>query len=247
MTTTLDILSLALLDAGIIGQGQTASAEDTNNAYTRLQWMVEQWQRKRYLVFHLLNLTVTSTGQTTPYTIGPGGQFSIGTRPDRLENGNFFRQLVQSSPNQVDYRLELLESYEDYNRIVLKQLTTFPGYVFYDPAYPLGKLYFWPVPQASIYLMNVLVKATLIDIITATGLTTPLDATLPNEYFQALYLSLAEILRSAYRLPGDPALTGRAKESREVLRDAAAAIARLTMPDDLIRPGTYNVYSDQIS
>ena len=95
--------------------------------------------------------------------------------------------------------------------------------------------------------MNVLVKATLIDIITATGLTTPLDATLPNEYFQALYLSLAEILRSAYRLPGDPALTGRAKESREVLRDAAAANARLTMPDDLIRPGTYNVYSDQIS
>lgn len=247
MTTTLDIINLALLDAGIIGQGQTASSEDVNNAYTRLQWMIEQWQRKRYLVFHLINLTLTSTGQTTPYTIGPGGQFVIGTRPDRVETGCFFRQLVQSSPNQIDYPLELLESFEDYNRIALKKLQTFPGYVFYDPAYPLGNLYFWPVPQATIYLMNVLVKATLIDIITSAGLTTMLDAVLPNEYFQAMYLSLAEILRSAYRLPPDQMLSARAKESREVLRGAAAAIARLRMPDDLIRPGVYNPYSDQIT
>jgi hypothetical protein len=247
MTTTLDIINLALLDAGVIGQGQTASAEDTNNAYTRMQWMIQQWQRKRYLVFHLLNINVTSTGQTTPYTIGPGGQFQIGTRPDKLENGCFFRQLVQSSPNQVDYPLELLESFEDYNTITLKKLTTFPGYIFLDPSYPLGSLYVWPVPQAGIYSINVLVKATLIDIITANALTTVLDATLPNEYFKAIYESLAEILRSAYRLPPDPALTGRAKESREVLRDASAAIARLRMPADLIRPGTYNVYSDQIT
>ena len=247
MTTTLDIINLALLDAGIIGQGQTASAEDVNNAYTRMQWMIQQWQRKRYLVFHLVNLTLTSTGQTTPYTIGPGQQFQLGTRPDKLENGCYFRQLVQSSPNQVDYTLEILETWEDYNKIVLKKLITFPGYIFLDPAYPVGLLYVWPIPQANIYSINVLVKATLIDIITATGLTTPLDATLPNEYFKAIYESLAEILRSAYRLPPDPGLSGRAKESREVLRDANAAIARLRMPDDLIRPGNYNVYSDQIT
>ena len=212
-----------------------------------MQWMIDQWQRKRYLTFHLINLTLTSTGQTGPYTIGPAGQFVVGTRPDRLESGCFFRQLIQSSPNQVDYPLELLESFEDYNRVALKGLKTFPGYVFYDPAYPLGNLYFWPIPQAGIYMMNVLIKCTLIDIITSAGLQTVLDAVLPNEYFQAIYLSLAEILRTAYRLPLDPALSGRAKESREVIRGAAAAIARLRMPDDLIRPGVYNPYSDQIT
>ena len=194
-----------------------------------------------------MNLNVVSTGQTTPYTIGPGGQFAIGTRPDKLENGCFFRQLVQSSPNQVDYPLDLLQSFEDYNKITLKKLTTFPGYIFLDPAYPLGNLYVWPIPQASIYSINVLVKCTLIDLITSAGLITVLDTVLPNEYFQAIYLSLAEILRTAYRLPLDPALSGRAKESREVLRDANAAIARLRVPADLVRPGIYNVYSDQIN
>lgn len=213
-----------------------------------MQWMIEQWQRKRWLTFHLVNLALTSTGQTGPYTIGPGGQFAVGTRPDRLETGNYFRQLVQSSPNQVDYPLELLESFEDYNRIALKALATFPGYVYYDPAYPLGNLYFWPIPQANLYSMNVLVKCTLIDLITgAKGLATVLDAVLPNEYFQAIYLSLAEILRTAYRLPVDPILSARAKESREVIRGAAAQLARLRMPDDLIRPGVYNPYSDQIT
>ncbi len=247
MTTPLDLINIALFDSGIIGQGQTAAAEDVNNAYTRMQWMINQWQRKRYLTFHLINLQLTSTGQTTPYTVGSGGQFSIGTRPDRLENGCFFRQLVQSSPNQIDYPLELLESFEDYNRIALKGLSTFPGYVFYDPAFPLGNAYFWPIPQAGIYMMNLLVKCTLIDIITSNGQTTVLDAVLPNEYFQAIYLSLAEILRTAYRLPVDPILTGRAKDAREVIRGAAAQIARLRMPDDLIRPGVYNPYSDQIT
>lgn len=245
MTTVLDLINMALLDSGIIGVGQVANAEDVNNAYTRLQWMIQQWQRKRYLTFHLLNLPLTSTGASS-YTVGPGGDFQIGTRPDRLESGCFFRQLVQSSPNQIDYPLELLESYEDYNRIALKQLQTFPAYVYYDPAYPLGKVYFWPIPQPGIYQMNLLVKCTLIDIVSG-GVATVLDAVLPNEYFQAIYVSLAEILRTAYRLPVDPILSGRAKDSREVIRNASAQLARLRMPDDLIRPGVYNPYSDQIT
>ena len=236
---------MALLDSGIIGVGQTPNAEDINNGYTRLIWMVESWQKKRWLTFQLTNLTLTSTGAVS-YTVGPGGDFNIAIRPDRLETGCFFRQLVQSSPNQIDYPLELLESWEDYNRIALKQLQTFPGYVFYDPGYPLGTVRFWPTPQPGIYLMNLLVKIPLSTLI-STGLTTVLDTVLPQEYYYALYLSLAEVLRTAYRLPADPALSGRAKESREVLRDAAAAIARLRMPDDLIRPGVYNPYSDQIT
>lgn len=240
-----DLIAMALLDSGIIGQGQTPSAEDMNNAYTRLIWMIDSWQKKRWLVYQLQNLQATSTGAQS-YTVGPGGDFNIEVRPDRLETGCYFRQLVQSSPNQIDYPLELLESWEDYNRIALKALETFPGYVFYDPGYPLGTVYFWPVPQPSIYLMNLLVKTTL-SIVIAGGLTQELDQILPSEYYQAIYLSLAEILRTAYRLPVDQILSARAKESRQVIRNAAAQIARLRMPDDLIRPGVYNPYSDQIT
>jgi hypothetical protein len=244
VTTPLDLINLALLDAGVIGVGQTANAEDTNNAWTRLLWLLQQWQRKRYLVFQLKELGVVSTGAQS-YSIGPGGDVNVPVRPDRLDNGCYFRQLVQSSPNQVDYPLELLESWEDYSRVALKSLQTFPAYVFYDPGFPLGTLHFWPVPQPAIYQMFVLAKVNLSTLFATQ--TTLLDAILPNEYFQALYLSLAEILRTAYRLPVDPILVQRAKESREVLRGANTALARLRMPDSLVRPGVYNPYSDQIT
>jgi hypothetical protein len=244
VTTPLDLINLALLDSGVIGVGQTANAEDTNNAWTRLLFLLQQWQRKRFLVFQMQELGLASTGQQS-YSIGPGGDFNVSIRPDRLDNGCFFRQLIQSSPNQVDYPLELLESWEDYSRICLKQLSTFPAYVFYDPGYPLGTLHFWPVPQATLYQMFVLAKINLSTLFTTQ--TVVLDQILPNEYFQALYLSLAEILRTAYRLPVDPMLTSRAKESREVLRGANTALARLRLQAELIRGGVYNPYSDQIT
>jgi len=244
VTTPLDLINLALLDAGVIGVGQTANAEDTNNAYTRLQFLIKQWDRKRYLVFQMQETGLTSTGAQS-YSIGPGGQFNLPVRPDRLDNGCYFRQLVQSSPNQVDYPLELIESWEDYSRICLKKLSTFPAYVFYDPGFPLGTVYFWPVPQAGIYEMFLLSKISLSNLITSQTLV--LDSILPNEYFQALYLTLAEILRTAYRLPVDPILSQRAKEAREVLRGANTALARLRMPDSMVRPGVYNPYSDQIT
>jgi len=241
-TTPQGLITLALKDAGIIGVGQTALAEDMNDGLTRLNMLLAQWQRKRFLVWGLQNLLATSTGATS-YSVGPGGAFVTNVRPDRLENGCFFRQLVQSSPNQVDYPLELLESWEDYNRIALKQLSTFPAYVFYDPAgYPNGTVYFWPTPQATIYALNILVKLQLSQFATLTQ-----AISLPNEYFKAIYLSLAEIFRIAYRLPPDQLLTQMAKEARETVRGAATALARLRMPDDLVRPGVYNPYSDQIT
>jgi hypothetical protein len=240
--TAQNIINLALYDAGIISVGQTALFEDANDALTRLNMLMAQWGNKRFLVYQLTNLTLTSTAATS-YTVGPGGNFAISVRPDRLENGCFFRQLVQSSPNQVDYPLELLESWEDYNRITLKQLQTFPGYVFYDPGYPLGTVYFWPIPQASIYSMNLLVKGPVVS--QFASLTTVVA--MPNVYYMAIYLTLAQILRAAYRLPPDPDLNSRAKEAREVIRGSATALARLRMPYDLVRPGVYNPYSDQIS
>jgi hypothetical protein len=237
-----DIINLALLDAGVTGVGVTPLAEDSNNALTRLNMMLAQWNRKRFLVYQLVNLLIPSTGAQS-YTIGPGGDFNIAVRPDRLENGNYFRQLIQSSPNQVDYPLELLETWEDYNRITLKQLQTFPGFVFYDPGYPLGTVWVWPVPQPSIYAIDLLVKGQVVNQV--ANLTTVLG--MPNEYYMAMYLSLAEILRTAYRLPVDPALVQRAKEARETIRGANTAIARLRQPSDLVRPGVYNVYSDRIN
>lgn len=238
-TTVEDITTMALTDAGVLGVGQTASAYDSQNALRRLNWMLAQWRMSRWLVYHLVTVGITSTGAMS-YTVGPGGAIDVDVRPDRLEAA-FFRQTIQSQPNQIDYPLELLQSREDYNNIALKSLQSFPSYIFYDSGWPLGSIYPWPVPQSDIYSVYISLKAILSQVATLGE-----ELLLPAEYMLALYLSLAEIIRMGYQLPPDPVLTSRAKSAREVIRGSNTQIARLTMPTTLTRPGIYNPYSDQI-
>src|ERR1700722_5997638 len=95
--TPLDIVTQALKKAGVLGVGQTPLAEDTNDAFYDLNDMIAQWARKRWLMWHLLDVPLVSTGAMS-YTVGIGGNFNT-PRPDRLEAA-FFRQIVPSQPNQ---------------------------------------------------------------------------------------------------------------------------------------------------
>lgn len=238
MTTPADIINLALKDSGVLGVGQTALAEDTNDAFTRLNYMLGSWQRKRWLIWHLVDYSKVSTGAQS-YTVGPSGDIDINPRPDRLESA-FFRQITQSQPSQVDYPLEIIESYETYSRIALKQLVNFPQYIFYDSAFPQGVIHNYPVIQANLYELHIQVKETL-NQFTSLGQT----INLPLEYMSAIHYNLCSRLRPAYQMPPDPSITALALESLNVIRGANTQIPRLTMPLELVRNGLYNIYSDQ--
>lgn len=241
VTSAADIIRLVLKDTGVLGVGQTASAEDTNDCFDTLNMMIGEWASKRWLLFQLRNYSIVSTGAQT-YTIGPGGNLDTGAeqRPDRLEDGCFFRQLITaSSPNQIDYPLSLLESWEDYNRIGLKQLTTIPQFIFYDPGYPLGTIYPWPVMQPTQYSLHVLVKSQLSQF---ANLADAID--LPSQYFGALRYNLACRVRPMYQLPPDPQVIALATDSLSTIRNMNAAVPRLRMPAGIGRGTKYNIYSD---
>lgn len=243
-TTVGDICSAALKEAGALGVGQTALAEDTTDAWARLQWMLQQWERKRFLVYHLVTLIKNSTGAQS-YTVGPGGAIETGAgsvRPAKIEAA-FLRQLVQSQPNQIDYPLKVMQSMEDYSRIALKGLVSFSGAVYYDPGWPLGTVYAYPVPQANIYALGLVVLEQLPASFAALGT----KLTLPFEYYNAMVLNLALRLRPKYSIrtaAGDP-LPGLAKEALNVIRGANTQIAELGIPQDLARGGIYNIFSDK--
>jgi hypothetical protein len=238
MSTVGDLCTLALRDSGVIGVGQTPRAEDVNDAFTRLNWMLSQWARKRWLVYSLTDVSFVSTGAVS-YTVGPGGDFNT-PRPDRLEDGNFMRQLNTAPPNQIDYPLALILAKEDYNRIRLKHQGTWPSVVFYDSQFPVGDVFFWPVPQAALYELHILVKTPLTAF---TGLSQ--EISLPPEYEAALYSNLMPRLRLAYRLPPDPVMIGLAKDALAVIRGANIQVPELRMPPAVIgTQRSYNVFSD---
>jgi len=292
------LITFTMRAMGILGVGQSALAEDYTDVFDTLNAMLATWNRKRYLIWHLVDLSVLSTGAQS-YAIGFGGAgigfFIIGVsaiddggvvtlqppfpsglpvspiglppgsywnnggvlcitpggsaipvdivspRPDRLESA-FFRQFVNSSPNQVDFPLQIIQAREDYNRIALKQLTSsLPTHIFYDSAFPVGVIYPYPIPPAGIGEIHITVKDTLTGFVNYTQ-----QINLPPEFFRALWSNLALDASALY--PGSNVsdqTRAIAKDSLATIRGANTQIPRLSMPRTLRRRNAgYNIFSD---
>jgi hypothetical protein len=224
--TALDIINLAYKDAGVLGVGQTLLAEDVNDALIRLNMMIAQWRMKRWLIWHLVDKSVVSTGAQS-YTVGPGCDIDVSVRPDKLETA-YFRMLAGSNNSQnVDYPLQILFSYEDYARITLKSLVSFSQCIFYDSAWPVGRIYPWPLPQANLYEVHIVLKDVLSMFDNLTSLYV-----FPPEYLAAIHYNLVIRTRAAYRLPPDVTYEGLAADALQTIRSANAQIPSLVMPDN---------------
>lgn len=236
-TTGGDLLALVLKDAGVVGVGQTPLAEDTQDALSRLNLMLGEWAQDRWMVYHLLDVSVVATGATS-YTIGLGGNFNT-PRPDIIEAA-FVRQLQGSAPQPPDTPLRIIRAREDYSRITLKTLQTFPQYLFYDPAFPLGLVYPWPVPNSGQYEVHVLVKDQLAQVTNLAAILL-----LPPAYYAALHYNLVCRTRGAYQMPPDPTMVALAENGLNVVRGSNFAIPELQMPNAVIQHAAgYNIYSD---
>lgn len=232
-----DMITLALKNAGVIGQGQQAGAEDANTACSMMNDMIAQWQQRRYLVYHLVEQNVVCNGAQS-YSIGPGGDISVAQRPAAI-NAAFARQTITATPNQIDYPIRILPSREDYSRVAMKSLQSFPQWCWYDAATPLGLLYVYPV-MTNQFTLFVNFREQLQ---TAVALTDVI--TLPAEYREAIMLNLAIRLCAAYGMPVHPALAPLAKAALETMRTINAQVPTMRLPRVLRGGGSrYNIYSD---
>ena len=232
-TTWGDLLTAALRDSGALGIGMIPLSEDLLDASARGMWLLQSWERKRWLVWHLVTYTVRATGQgldangnPVPYTIGPvaqgafSGSFStdftgadtpqiivglegFATRPNRIESA-FFRQYVSAPNGPVDYPLRLLPSLEDYNAIRMKGLTNFSLVCYYDAAWPYGGLYVWPWPQSGIYGIGITVREQLPQAFSLAGNPLAVTLNIPFEYYRALVKNIAMEVRPKYGIPNTP-------------------------------------------
>lgn len=148
---------LALKEAGVLGIGQTPNDEDTNDSFTLLQRMVAQWQKRRWLVPSLFEMSKLWSGGKVN-TIGDDGFFNT-PRPNKISAA----WIVQSATgsNNVSLPLRPIFSFEDYALIALKDMTSLPTRFFYDAHFPLGNLYLHPVPTDDQYTVHIVIESQL--------------------------------------------------------------------------------------
>lgn len=231
------LIRLALKNAGVVGVGQTPSAEDVNDCCQMLNAMIRQWQRRRYIIYHLVEQSMQATGAQS-YSVGPGGDFSMSSRPAAI-NYAFARQTIDSNPNQIDYPLVLLPARETYAQVAMKQLQAFPQWAWYDADFPLAQLFVYPVitSQFAIFIGYAEILQTV------TSLTDTIN--LPPEYAEALLYNLAIRISANYASPLNPAVPALAKAALETIRSVNAQIPQMGMPRILRGGAHYNIFSDR--
>jgi len=247
-STAQGVIFLALRMAGRITDTQSVAddSKDVNDAFSLLVMMLAQWQRKRWLLWNEQQASVVSTGANW-YTIGPGQDFDV-ARPDKIHAAwcrlqQFSYSIPGDNPlaeqlpfllganpltvthNPVDLPLQIIEAREDWATIAIKDLRSIPSAVFYDSAWPTGRLYFWPVPIAAQYELHIIVKASLPAYASVND-----DLGLPPEYLDAVVSNLACKIALASGGQVSPLLLAEARASLNTIKLANSQIPLLSMP-----------------
>lgn len=233
MTTAVDLLTLALKDIGALGIGQSIGPDDTADGLATLNMMLGEWQAERLSVYHLVDTAIASTGAQS-YTVGSGGNFNI-QRPVRIEAA--YARLNAGSQSAIDYPVKLIDAREDYAKIALKGLTSFPEWAFYDASYPMGNLLYYPIPNAS-FELHILTMEVLPQF-AAPGV----QISLPPQYLSAIRYNLGPYLAPSYQIEPLPSLVRRAMNAKRVIKRMNAQIAAMQMPRGLRSYQKWNIYS----
>jgi hypothetical protein len=219
-----DLAITVLKASGILGVGQSAQPDDLSTFLDLLRSLVAQWQKKRWLVYVEQTPSVPVSTGALSYSIGPGMDFDVAGRPDRISRA-YIRIITGVSPNLVDIPIGVIDAREDYAAISIKALQTIPLGVYYETGYPTGQLYFWPVPPAGMYGLFVVVKVPL-----PTYISTADPLNLPDEYIDALIWTMCVRMQMAYGLQARPDHVAQAAMAMNTLRQANAQIPVLRVP-----------------
>jgi len=128
------LIQVSAVDVDLTAQELTDGLESLNR-------MLDSWSLDELMLYQVIREQFALVSGQNPYSIGLGGDFNT-VRPTRIV-GAYLTLNNGSIP--VDYPMNVL-GYDDYNAIRLKTLSTnFPNYIYYQPSFPIGEVYIYPI------------------------------------------------------------------------------------------------------
>ena len=237
--TARDLITSALSDMGILAAGETPTADDARDALDALNRLLDQWAAENLTIFTVTRTTHAITSNDNTYTVGPTGDIAI-VRPVFFESIKF--QDTSVSPT-IEYNL-VPHTEDSWAQVRIKELTSvFPNSYYYNPTYPNGTIYLWPVPTSA--TLELVLYAW-----TAVAQLASLSASmaLPPGYARAIVKNLAVDLAPAYEKQPSQLLMEQARESKMIIQRANKRLMDMGLdPAALIqgknRSWLYSIYT----
>lgn len=146
MTTTAgDQINGALRLLGVLAEGETPSAETSQDALTAMNQMIDSWNTERLSVYSTQDQVFTWTASNRTRTLGPTGDF-VGNRPVLLDDSTYFRD----SSTNASYGIKIINQ-QQYNGIAVKTVTsTYPQVIWVNMTHPNIEMAIYPVPTRDL-------------------------------------------------------------------------------------------------
>lgn len=227
--TVADLVKNAALELGVVAQDEDLSTADQTYLIGLLNRILNAWNADRRAVYATAFETFTLVPNLSPHTIGPdSATFDVDQRPVSLDGANLV--LTGSTPN-VTTAINIRDNQWWLGQSVQEMTSDIPTDVYYQPDWPNGKLFFWPVPDAA-YDVQLMTRVLLIDVLADDD-----DFTLPPGYEDAVTLTLAERARRGFAKQFDPELVAEASKARALIFGVNDVTPHLETKDAGMTPG----------
>ncbi len=216
MASAGDQINAALRLIGVLAEGETPSAETSQDALNALNQMIDSWSIERLSVFNTIDQVFTWPASTISRTLGPSGNF-VGVRPVLLDDSSYFRD----PSTGVSYGIKFLNQ-QQYDAIAVKTVTaTYPQVMWVNMDMPDVTMKVYPVPLRDLEFHFVSAKELTQPATLATELA------FPPGYLRAFKYNLACELAPEFGAEPSPTVQRIAMTSKRNLK-------RINNPDDLM-------------
>lgn len=214
-----DLISDALIEVGIKAPGEPTDNENGQWAFRKLNYLLDTWATSKKYVYASVftnyvlpvNLTRAADGSAKA-TIGPGvgATYFANQRPVKILSAS---AIINNTTPPVLAPIQINDN-QWWAGLTLPGITSmYPTDLFYNPTFPNGELYLWPISNSAFGLR--LETWNLIS--QFNSITDPIGGpgssfTVPPGYRNAMMLSLAETLQP-----------GSEKSNAQLIAMAAAA------------------------
>ena len=147
--TVLDLIQDALTEIGMIAPGEQPDGETAQWAFRKLNYMLDMWAARKNYVYASTFNTYTLVPGLSPHLIGPDAAtatFVVPQRPVKIVRATIILNNV--TPN-IEIELNPRDEQWWMNNSIKALQSSQPTDLFYNPAFPNGELYYWPVPQTA--------------------------------------------------------------------------------------------------
>ena len=201
----------ALYEIRVARAGDDIEPELMAFGIRKLNRLLDRWNANPRAQYNVGFNSYTPIPNHTPHTLGPNSaDWTIFSRPAKIRGANLILNNVTPA---VRIPIDVRDQAWWLRNTVQGLATSFPTDLYYDPGWPNGSVYLWPIPTST-YPIELMTDNLF-------GMLTDVDTFwMPYAYLDAIVLTLAEELA-----PG----TGQtvSQSTRDSAKDARALIFSL--------------------